>query len=286
MRKLLLFAMLLIPAAAGAVDPGTEAMPFLRLEFSPSSLAVGGSRPGSAAIVPFSQNQFAAGASYMKFAPELSSTTYISGGASARHEAFGFSLDFSRGAGEKIYGTDDRPSDIVIKGGIGYAIDENFSVGMNLGYAGQTIMADYKTSSYVADFFAAGRFNSLTAWAGLSTLGSSIGSESSGEFPLPSSLCLGASFNLVDAGKHLLALSATADYYFSGTFSVSAGVEYGFARHAFFRGGYRYGGDSVLPSFASAGLGIRFYGIELNAAYLFASDVLGKTLAIGLVFTM
>ena len=286
MRRILLFAAILLPVAAFAVEPGTEAMPFLRLDFSPASIAVGGSGPKTAAAIPFSQNQLAAGASYLNFMPELSPVKYISGGASGKYESYGFSIDFTRGAGEKIYGTDDIPSDIVIKGGIGYAIDENYSIGMNLGYAEQTIIADYKTSSYVADFFAAARFDSFVAWAGFSTLGSSVGSEESGEFPLPSSLSLGSTFALFDSAKHNFEIKASADYYFSGTFSLSAGAEYSFAQHAFLRGGYRYGGDSVLPSFASAGLGLRLFGVELDAAYLFASDLLGKTLAVGLVFTM
>ena len=282
----MLFAAILLPVAAFAVEPGTEAMPFIRLDFSPASIAVGGSCPKTASVIPFSQNQLAAGASYLSFMPELSPVKYISGGASAKYESYGFSLDFTRGTGEKIYGTDDIPTDIVVKGGIGYAIDENYSIGMNLGYAVQSITADYKSSSYVADFFTAARFGSLVGWMGLSTLGSSIGSEESGEFPLPSSLSLGSSFAIFDSAKHNLEIKVSTDYYFSGTFSLSAGAEYGFARHAFLRGGYRYGGDSVLPSFASAGFGLRFFGVELGAAYLFASDILDKTLAVGLVFTM
>ncbi|MBO4595784.1 MAG: hypothetical protein J5632_04150 [Bacteroidales bacterium] len=286
MRKILILAMLLIPTAALAVEPGTEAMPFLRLDFSPASLAIGGSGPKTVAVLPFSQPQLVAGASWLRFMPDVSTVNYISGGAAGRSDGFGYSLDFTRGAGEKIYGTDDIPTDIIVKGGVSFAVSEDIAVGMNLGYAGQTIMAGYKTSSYVADFFAAGHYGGLDCWVGLSTLGSSIGSEASGEFPLPSSLNVGGSFAAAESGKHLLKLNFAADYYFSGTFSLSAGAEYSFAQHAFLRGGYRYGGDSVLPSFASAGLGLRFFGVELNAAYLFASETLGNTLAVGLIFTM
>ncbi|MBO4427054.1 MAG: hypothetical protein J5771_01025 [Bacteroidales bacterium] len=286
MRKMLILAMLLLPTAAFAVEPGTEAMPFLRLDFSPASLAMGASGPKTAATLPFSRSDFSAGASYLRFAPELSPVTYISGGAAGKYEEFGFSLDFTRGAGEKIYGTDDIPTDLVVKGGVGFTFNENYSAGVNLGYAQQSIMANYKTSSYVADFFAAGHFDGLVAWAGFSTLGSSVGSEKTGEFPLPSSITVGGSLTAVETEHHLLRMNLAGDYYFSGTIALSAGAEYSFAQHAFLRAGYRYGGDSVVPSFASAGLGLRFCGVELNAAYLFASDVLGKSLAIGLVFTM
>ena len=278
--------MLLLPFAASAVDPGSEAMPFLRLDFSPASLAVGGSGAKTAAVLPFSKNMLSMGASWLNLAPEVSPVNYLSGGLAGQLDEFGFSLDFSRGFGEKIYGTNDVPTDIVFKGGVGYRFNENYSLGINLGYGQQYIVEDYKTSSYVADFFAACHFESIVVWAGLSTLGSTIGSEASGEFPLPSSVAVGGAFTAVESGKHLLTLNLAADYYFSGTMALSAGAEYGFANCAFLRAGYRYGGDSVLPSFASAGLGLRFSGIELNAAYLFASETLGKTLAIGLVVTI
>lgn len=55
---------------------------------------------------------------------------------------------------------------------------------------------------------------------------------------------------------------------------------------AFLRAGYHYGTqDKGLPSFASAGLGLKFAGVELNAAYLFASEALGGTMTFGLGYS-
>lgn len=54
----------------------------------------------------------------------------------------------------------------------------------------------------------------------------------------------------------------------------------------FLRAGYHYGTqDKGLPSFASAGLGVKFFGVELNAAYLFASDAIGGTMTFGLGYS-
>lgn len=55
---------------------------------------------------------------------------------------------------------------------------------------------------------------------------------------------------------------------------------------AFLRAGYHYGTrDKGLPSFASTGLGLKFAGVELNAAYLFASEALGGTMTFGLGYS-
>ena len=68
--------------------------------------------------------------------------------------------------------------------------------------------------------------------------------------------------------------------------TAAAGVQYSFRDMVFARAGYHYGADkAVLPSFASAGLGVKFFGVELNVAYLFASDALGGTMTFGLGYS-
>ena len=48
------------------------------------------------------------------------------------------------------------------------------------------------------------------------------------------------------------------------------------------RAGYRYGAEHVIPSFASVGVGAKFAGIKIDAAYLFANEVIGNTTAVSL----
>jgi hypothetical protein len=54
-----------------------------------------------------------------------------------------------------------------------------------------------------------------------------------------------------------------------------------------FRAGYRYGGDSPIPSFASVGAGVKFSGVKLDLAYLIAGgdSPMKNTLAIGLGYS-
>ena len=50
------------------------------------------------------------------------------------------------------------------------------------------------------------------------------------------------------------------------------------------RAGYRYGGKSVIPSFTSVGIGLKFVGITLDVAYLMADKTspMRNTLEFGL----
>ncbi|MBO4264295.1 MAG: PorV/PorQ family protein [Bacteroidales bacterium] len=76
------------------------------------------------------------------------------------------------------------------------------------------------------------------------------------------------------------------DYLLGGPMMVAAGIEYNLKDMAFLRVGYHYGpANKALPSFASVGAGMHIAGISLNAAYLFASKVLGNTFLVGLGYS-
>ena len=51
-----------------------------------------------------------------------------------------------------------------------------------------------------------------------------------------------------------------------------------------FRGGYHYGNASkgVIPSYASLGLGVKFFGVSIDAAYLFGSEILKNSFGVSL----
>ena len=54
---------------------------------------------------------------------------------------------------------------------------------------------------------------------------------------------------------------------------AGAGCEYSFNEMVFARVGYHYGDAvNVVPSYASFGLGLKFFGVTLDAAYLVADS--------------
>ena len=72
----------------------------------------------------------------------------------------------------------------------------------------------------------------------------------------------------------------TSRELFSGAFAAGIGAEYSFDKLIFARVGYHYGGESVVPSFASAGFGFHNGMFCLDAAYLFGSDVLNNSFSV------
>ena len=59
-----------------------------------------------------------------------------------------------------------------------------------------------------------------------------------------------------------------ADCYFEGAVAAALGAGYTFNDMFSFNAGYRYGGKSVIPSYASLGVGGRFMGVSLDFAYV------------------
>ena len=63
-------------------------------------------------------------------------------------------------------------------------------------------------------------------------------------------------------------------YLFAGALGAAAGVEYGFKDMIFARAGFHYGSASLgLPTYASLGLGAKFAGVTLDAAYLLVGNL-------------
>lgn len=287
MRKIALFLTAAsLSFAAVAQNPVSEALPFLQLDYNPASIAMGSTRVPSAALLPFTVEKLAGGVSYQNYMPEISSTAFIGGGIAGRYDKLGLSVSFVNGTGEKIYVTDAavdsfRPGDMLLNVGLSYAFLDFMALGVNVKYAKESLWTFNETSGVAADVFVAGKLNDIDFAAGISSVGPKVkGSSSSEEYNLPSAITLGVGYTLALAEDHSLCARAKADSYFGGAIAAGFGAEYSYYKMVFVRAGYHYGGDSVLPTFASAGLGVNISGISLDASYIFASDVLGGSFAL------
>jgi hypothetical protein len=90
----------------------------------------------------------------------------------------------------------------------------------------------------------------------------------------------GGTLTMTSSGDGGKGINSSTKVFFSGGISAGLGVEYAWNGQLFARAGYHYGGDGPVPSFASAGLGIRLADFSLNGAYIFGSDVLANTFAL------
>ena len=287
-------ALLLISIAAGA-----QALPFTASEYGASSLGKAGADLvdtdntamaafTNAAAITFSEDRLDSSVGYTLWTP--TSSNVITAGASFNLNKLGVAAAVHYGI-NPAYSTADgngsvtgtfTPSDMQIAAGVAYKVLPILSIGANLGYATSTLSEKYSYGAFKADVFAMAKIAGLKATLGVRNLGTSVTSASGDKFSLPSSVALGAGYGLTVAKKHSINVLVDADYYFSGAIAVAAGVEYGMNDFLFVRGGYRYGGESPVPSYASVGLGVKKFGCKLNVAYLLGSQQLGNTLSVGL----
>ncbi|MCR4571023.1 MAG: hypothetical protein K5652_02355 [Bacteroidales bacterium] len=278
------FAMIL---AAGMVSlsvyagtPESDAMPFAQLDYNPVTIAMGSTTINCASRLPFMKYNYAAGVGYEDYMPQLSGTKYFIVGAQARTgENSGVSLSFLRGTGEEISGLQYTPFEILVNAGFGFKFNPRLAFGFNVKYAKEHLTKSNSNTAVLVDVTSTWSHRGTTISGGVTGIGEAL-KTATGKFPLPTALdiCARQSFELGE--DHKLSLTARSDYYFSGSFGGGVGVEYGFAEVAYARAGYHYGGETILPSFASAGLGLCLGHLELDAAYVFASDVLGNSFSL------
>lgn len=279
MKKIyIILAGILICSGVSAQELVSEAMPFVQLDYNPVSVAMGSTRVASAALLPLSSYNLKAGATYQNYMPEIDGTQYMGVGVSGKKDGLGLSLAFVRGKGAEISGEKFSPSEILVNIGAGYAFAENLSAGINVKYAREQILSNYTHGAVAADIFVAGKMDNVDFAGGLSSVGQNVSSESTGQFRLPSAATFAAGYTLGE--DNMLVTRVKADFYFSKAVAFGIGAEYNFMEIASLRCGYHYGGESVIPNFASAGLGVHFGEFTLDASYLFASDVLKNSFAI------
>ena len=173
-----------------------------------------------------------------------------------------------------------------LRAGFSYRFLPFLSAGVNVGYASSKLAESASYGAFNADVFVMAKFGGLKVAAGVSDIGSAVSSASGTSFSLPTAATLGAGFQTVAAEKHGIEVNADADYYLAGAFSAALGASYTYNDMISVRAGYRAGSESVIPSFASVGAGVKLMGIKLSVAYLIASDSpLANTLALGLGYT-
>ena len=292
---------LTLAAFAVSLTAGAQALPFVAVDYNPASLAKGGATYADASSVAhaaftspaaaaFYNGNLDVSAGYTMWQPTNVSTNVISAAGTYKvGDKFGISAGFSYGTNQPYDVTDDlgnvkgsfNPSQMHLGAGFAWRFLENVSVGANVGYATSSLAEGTSYGTVVADVQAMAVFGGFRASVGVSDLGGSITSASGATYALPSAARLGVGYAL-GTEKHVVDLSADAAYHFNGGAAAAVGASYTFNDLLSVRAGYRYGGNTVVPSYASAGLGLKLFGVQLNFAYLLGSDVLANTMCVSL----
>ena len=269
-------------------QPGSEALPHVRIVQDPQAAAMGGAGIVStasmayasytnAAAIPYSEKSLDVAVAYQNWQPSAASTDFISiAGAYNIRDKVGITVGFSYGANPEYetfnaYGESSgmfSPSDMQANVGIGWRFLPFLSAGVNVKYVRSAVAEGHSFGAVASDIFLMSKLEDFKVALGVSSLGSKVTSASGAKYSLPTSVSLGAGYGHVFGEKHGLEILADADWYFSNAVSVEAGAAYTFNDLVSVRAGYHYGGESVIPSYASAGAGVKFFGVRIDAAYI------------------
>lgn len=282
-----------------------QALPFTAVDYDPVTLAKGGasltetsavanSAFRNAAAIPFSENSMDISAGYTIWAPESVKSNIINvAGAYNVKDKFGIALGFTYGMNPSYDIYDNQgslkgqftPADMQVSAGLSYRFLPFLSLGANVGYASSSLAEGTSYGAVAADVTLMAAFGGFKVAAGISELGTGVTSASGQKFKLPAAAGLGVGYCLNSADRHRIDVNADLKYYLNGAAGVSAGASYTFNDMVSLRAGYRYGGQSVLPSFASVGAGFKFAGIRVDAVYILGSETIGNSIGIALGYS-
>lgn len=292
--------MLLFPVLSNA-----QSLPLVAMETDAASLGRAGagladtdfvaySSFSNAAVIPFSEAKMDVAAGYTMWSPSYAKSNLVNvGGAFNIKNRFGVAAGFLYGMNPEYEVTDAsgaskgtfRPSDMQVNVGMAWRFLPYMSVGANIGYANSSLAEGHSYGALAADVHVMAAFGGLKVTAGVANLGTSVESASGVSFDLPASAAVGIGYGIDLADRHSIDAYLDADYYFSSGLAAAAGAGYTFNDLVSVRAGYRYGGKTPVPSYASLGLGVRFAGARLDLAYILTSGPIKNSLALGLGYS-
>lgn len=281
------------PAAAQVQAGANEAMGSLRIDRDPVLQSMAGAgfamtsssqayaAFGNPAAAAFSPKTLEAGVAYGSWSPRYAAASNLSAGVTGHVKHVAFSLGFAR---QGYPGLDFepasafKPSDLLIRAGVGFTVSESFAIGFTAGYMKEALLSDYSISAISVSALAQYHVAGLNIAGGVVHLGGKVASD----YPLPTSAKLAADYGF-EFGSSDLHVALDGDYYFSGNYSVALGLNCGIGGIGFVRGGYRLASaNAAIPSGLGLGAGFAWHGISLDVSFLTASETLGGSWMAGL----
>lgn len=277
---------LTIALFASSLALSAQALPSLLIPESAKSLSLA----GSDVALPVYTQKAGINVSYKSWAPNTVSSTYFGTDAYFKMGSrFALTLDGRLLSGEPMdilseVGVPKKtftPTELLVGAGAYVSITDALSLDVKGKFAKSTIYEKVSGSAIIADVTLRYNTPSLSAAVGLDNFGTKI-NYGSKDYSLPAVVRAGAAYGIIDG----LTAMAEADYLLSGSFMAGLGVEYKVIEMVAVRAGYHYGDKAAaLPSFVSAGIGLSFEGLSINATVLFGSDILTGTAGVSLGYS-
>lgn len=180
-----------------------------------------------------------------------------------------------------------EPSEMCLSFGFGYKLSEKFALAADVNYIKSEIASGADATAFAVDFGITYRFDStFRLGAKFDNLGTKL-DYGYGENSLPAHFMAGVAYDYYLNSDNKVTAMFDAGYTFSfSQFVAGIGVEYNYKQRIKPRIGYHYGDDSKgIPSFVSAGVGIEYFNISFDFAYIFAGggdSVLNNSISFGI----
>lgn len=291
----------IIVASVWSAASFAQVLPSLLVNSDPQAMGAAGisvlgspayALQGYAASTVFMEGTGSAGVSYGSWQPKAASDKILGASASVRLGKLGVALEYKNFAQPAyevtgITGSVSQvtpsftPKESSFALGIGYRILENLSAAVTVRSTSSVLASDAKASVFGVDVSAMYASDALQAGLAVCNLGGKVNYGES-DYKQPALLKAGAAYEVIEGLK----AAAEFAYLFEGAFGASLGAEYCYADIISARAGYHLGSkDKGLPSYASIGLGAKYFGIGLNLSYLLASDTIGGSFLAGLSYS-
>lgn len=294
MRKtlILMAAGLLASAYAYSQDAAGVALEFAARPTDPVSYAQGGTSAFYSAAVRLEDEQPGVTASLM-FAPFKTKATKatdmganifiktgrLAFGVSGFREA-GESMDIINAQGQ-LEGT-FKPTNMALGASVAFNIVPAYdlNVGVTARYLESKLTSSSKLNTVAFDVMFSGDIQkeSMELAAGVTNVGGKVKAEDGSKYPIPGAFTIAYKYYYELAAAHCLDLRIQEDVFFKGGNRHAVGMQYTYNNMLAARLGYTKGGNTVLPSYFSAGAGVKFGGLSLDVAALFG-DLAGTFIA-------
>lgn len=257
-------------------DPYVHSMGGNTLTLEESAFTVS----NNASAMPFSKETGHIAASYISWMPDNLNQQLI--GLSGFHNI----NRFSYGLSGKYYihspyeitnnqGFSDgqfTPSEFSVDIAFSYRIIKGLSAGISLRYVNSVLSDKYKARAYSTDISVSYRTKSLRIAIAATNIGSKVDYGTT-PYNMPMMAKVGIGYILGINEKNSIGIHAEGDFLvYKKNIMASLGAEYSYNDMVFIRAGYHYGNISYLPSYASTGIGLRVFGINLSGAYILGLD--------------
>lgn len=298
------FALLLMSAGKVSAQMGSF------LDYNPDAHVTGMGNAGAAmyatafsmwnntASTVFSDNNFDAAVSYGMWQPSSFGNNVISVAGYGKVARF---MTISAGVKYFMY----KPMTMMDDKGspLGTFSPKEMTAGVGLAFKILPILSASANISYVMSDMVSGKGNAVSADFGVmmdlkfmrigltaANIGSKLNYGTESAYSLPANLKLGVGTTQVFAEDHALTASLQGGMVFdNSSFFAELGLEYMYNDLFRVSAGYHYGdGVKSVPSYASAGIGVSLWGVNLNASYLIgvtANSPISNSFLIGLGYS-